>query len=181
MLIGKRNPSPVAPVARSFSNAASLSQDDKEGRRKLGVLRAPGSSVDANKSHDGVSASTGLRQNSGEVVFGRHVRRFCMICLCLFRLLSPAFAQDDGEDEDEEDSAVCDIDVGGSGSESKPLSATDGTGSHRYLVNGVCYDLSGSLQGTLQHTNAPEPHLGLVQEPPGLSAPKRICALQLRG
>ncbi|MGX5806324.1 hypothetical protein ACWGS9_35045, partial [Bradyrhizobium sp. Arg314] len=157
MLIGKRNPRPVARVARSFSTAASLPQDDKEGRRKPGVFRAPASSVDANKSRGGVSAFAGLRQKSGEVAFGRHVRRFCMICLCLLRLLSPAFAQDDGEDEEEEDSAVCDVDVGGSGSESKPLSATDGTGSHRYLVNGVCYDLSGSLQGTLQHTNAPEP------------------------
>ncbi|WP_188112684.1 porin [Rhizobium tropici] len=83
-----------------------------------------------------------------------------MICLCLLRLLSPAFAQEDDEDEGEEDSAVCDIDVGGSGSESKPLSTTNGTGLNRYLVNGICYDLSGSLQSTVQRTNAPEPHLG---------------------
>ncbi|MBZ9991245.1 porin [Mesorhizobium sp. BH1-1-5] len=160
MLIGKRNPRPVARVVRSFSNVASLPLGDKEGRRKPGILCAPGSSVHANKSHGGVSASKGLSQKSGEAAFGRHVRRLCMICLCALRLLSPAFAQGDGEDEEEEDSAVCDIDVGGSGSESKSLSTTDGTGSHRYLVHGVCYDLSGSLQGTLQHTNAPEPHLG---------------------
>jgi hypothetical protein len=85
----------------------------------------------------------------------RRIRAAMLVLLCL---MSSAFAQED--DQDEQESAVCEMDVGGAGSNSKPLGATYGTGVNRYLVNGVCYDLSGSVQATQQRARSPEPRVG---------------------
>ena len=61
-----------------------------------------------------------------------------------------------GKDDSDAD-AVCSMDIGGTGLNSKPLNSNDGLGALRYLIGGICYELSGSVQVTGQATKAPEP------------------------
>jgi hypothetical protein len=87
-----------------------------------------------------------------------------LIALCFLASLDiahAATAKKAGKSDSNSDAdAVCDMDIGGSGIASKPLNSSDGSGSHRYLVSGICFDLSGNAQLTGQTTQVPEPRVG---------------------
>jgi hypothetical protein len=75
----------------------------------------------------------------------------------------PGFAlaeTDDGDDEPDAADAVCSMETGGTGFDSKPLDANAGSGSLRYLLGGICFEISGSLQATGQRSKTPEPRVG---------------------
>jgi len=84
-----------------------------------------------------------------------------LVALHLFASSDFAHAAAKKADKSNDDAdAVCDMDTGGTGTASKPLNSSDGSGAHRYLIGGVCYDLSGNVQLTGQATKAPEPRVG---------------------
>jgi hypothetical protein len=68
--------------------------------------------------------------------------------------------KNDKSDSDSDADAVCSMDTGGTGSASKPLNANEGLDALRYLIGGVCVEVSGNVQATGQYTRAPEPRLG---------------------
>jgi hypothetical protein len=84
--------------------------------------------------------------------------------VALYLLASLGFAHaaaaKKAEKSDNDADAVCDMDVGGTGTARKPLKSSEDSGSHRYLVSGVCFDLSGNIQLTGQVTKVPEPRIG---------------------
>jgi hypothetical protein len=70
--------------------------------------------------------------------------------------LAPAAANAETPDAD----AVCSMDTGGTGWDTKPLNSNAGLGALRYLIGGICVELSGKVQVTAQRSNAPEPRVG---------------------
>jgi hypothetical protein len=78
-------------------------------------------------------------------------------------LTAPGFARakaDDSDDEPDAADAVCSMETGGTGFDSKPLDANAGLGALRYLLGGICFEISGSLQATTQRSKTPEPRVG---------------------
>ena len=78
---------------------------------------------------------------------------------------SPGFARtqthaNDDDDEPDAADAVCSMETGGTGFETKPLDANAGLGTLRYLLGGICVEVSGSLQATVQRSKTPEPRVG---------------------
>ena len=71
-----------------------------------------------------------------------------------------AQAATDDSDDDEPADAVCSMETGGTGFDSKPLDANAGLGALRYLLGGICFEISGSLQATTQRSKTPEPRVG---------------------
>jgi hypothetical protein len=75
--------------------------------------------------------------------------------------LALAEAKKKKADKSESDAdTVCSMDTGGIGWDSKPLNSNAGLDTLRYLVGGICVELSGNVQWTGQATRAPEPRVG---------------------
>jgi hypothetical protein len=75
----------------------------------------------------------------------------------------PAYAANDESDDAD---AVCSMETGGTGFDTKPLDSNAGLGALRYLVGGICVEISGSLQVTGQRSKAPEPRVGAPTSKP---------------
>jgi len=80
-----------------------------------------------------------------------------LLAVLLFTTVDFAQAAAKKKADKSDSDAVCSMDTGSPGENSKPLDSDDGLDAMRYLVGGICFELSGNIQLTGQATKAPEP------------------------
>jgi hypothetical protein len=105
---------------------------------------------------------TRISFNTGSTKFRALLARIVLAIVLCAACMEASYAKSSGGKKDTDDAPVCDIPDAGITSSKK---SKDDSGDHRYLLGGVCVDLSASMQATGQAASASLPQFGRLTVP----------------